>query len=136
MLDCTFLFLYDGLWLKWPFTLKNMSKNNWVGWEMNKGWGVWIKMSWVEKNWKINNHGRGRLLGTREYLMPVHKWTERNVGQWKTTCASFINTWSFMSSLDNHQLKIHQLLFNIWMCIIIYIMYIHVLNSKQTKNTL
>ena len=30
----------------------------------------------------------------------------RNVGQWKTTSNSFINTRSFMSLLDNHQLKI------------------------------
>ena len=29
----------------------------------------------------------------------------QNVSQWKTTSASFINTWSFMSLLDNHQLK-------------------------------
>ena len=34
-------------------------------------------MSWVEKNRKINNQRRGRLLGTREYSMPVHKWTEQ-----------------------------------------------------------
>ena len=30
----------------------------------------------------------------------------RNVSQWKTTSNSFINTRSFMSLLDNHQLKI------------------------------
>ena len=52
---CTtqFLFLYDGLWWKWLFTLKNVSKNDWkliIG-------GVGIKMSWVEKNREINNLG-------------------------------------------------------------------------------
>ena len=31
--------------------------------------------------------------------------TMQNVSQWKTTSASFINTWSFMPLLDNHQLK-------------------------------
>ena len=30
----------------------------------------------------------------------------RKVSQSKTTSASFINTWSFISLLDNHQLKI------------------------------
>ena len=60
--------LYDGLWWKWLFTLKNVSKNDWkliIG-------EVGIKMSWVEKNRKINNRGGragggGRLFGNREY---------------------------------------------------------------------
>ena len=29
----------------------------------------------------------------------------RNMSQRKTTSASFIDTWSFISLLDNHQLK-------------------------------
>ena len=50
-----FLFLYDGLWWKWLFTLKNVSKNDWkliIG-------RVGIKMSWVEQNREINNRGVG-----------------------------------------------------------------------------
>ena len=35
------------------------------------GGGVGIKMSWVEKNPKINN--RGRLFGTREYMRRIWK---------------------------------------------------------------
>ena len=40
MLDCTISFFYDGLWWKWLFTLKNMSKNDWkliIGGSWNKG---------------------------------------------------------------------------------------------------
>ena len=65
-----FLFLYDGLWWKWQFTLKNVNKNDWnliIG-------RVGIKMSWVEKNWRINNWGRGRrLFGTWEYKVRTMK---------------------------------------------------------------
>ena len=46
-----FLSLYDGLWWKWLFTLKNVSKNDWKLIIE----GVGIKMSWAEKNRKINN---------------------------------------------------------------------------------
>ena len=55
MLDCTISFFDDGLWWKWLFTLKNGSKNDWkliIG-------RVGIKMSWMEKNRKINHRWGG-----------------------------------------------------------------------------
>ena len=88
MLDCTisfslwwamtaqFLFLYDGLWWKWLFTLKSVTKNDWkliIG-------IVGIKMSWVEKNRKNYQSGRGgRLFGTREYITNLLKAPRGNM---------------------------------------------------------
>ena len=50
-----FLFLYDGLWWKWPFTLKNVSKNDWKLIIE----GVGIKMPWVEKMEKLTIGWKG-----------------------------------------------------------------------------
>ena len=60
-----------------------------------------------------------------------------NMSQWKTTSTSFIITWSFMSLLDNHQLKkkihvSHYVYMYIYTYIYIYIfcIYLHTYTYK------
>ena len=69
MLDYTISFLYDGLWWKWLFTLKNVTKNDS---KLIVGGGGRIKMSWMEKNRQINNRW-GQEAGTiiRDSRVPI-----------------------------------------------------------------
>ena len=67
-----FFFLYDGLWWKWLFTLKNVSQNDWKLIIE----GVGIRMPWVEKKIKkFTIGGKGgeiiRDSRTPEYLLIV-----------------------------------------------------------------